>query len=86
MSITLQQLQGEIVEANPTLAGLELSGGESLSALGIDSLTVVAVLVSAAARHGLDLAQLPEEAPPPDLVSDLLLMLRSLPAVPAGAS
>jgi acyl carrier protein len=62
-----------------------VSGDERLSALGVDSLTTINVIVAAAEEFGLALEALTETAAAPVTVTDLTSLLRGIGAPRQGA-
>ena len=70
----VRQIIGSVLRQMPA----ETSGEDQLSALGVDSLTMMNVILAAAEQFGLDLERLEETAAPPVTVDDLLLLLRRL--------
>jgi acyl carrier protein len=54
------------------------SADERLSALGIDSLTTINILLAAAGEFGLDLSRLSADTPIPGVLGDLTTLLASL--------
>ena len=57
---------------------LALNGDDRLAELGIDSLTTLNILMSAAEKFSLDLSRLDETASAPVTVSDVVALLQRL--------
>lgn len=57
-----------------------ISEADHLSELGVDSLTTLNVMLTAAEQFGLDLGQLDEDMPIPGTVGDITTLLQQLQA------
>ncbi|MBP2314305.1 hypothetical protein [Azospirillum soli] len=85
-TVTFDALAELIRRSVTTLpAGHHLSEADQLTDLGIDSLTLLNIIMDAASVHGLDLARLSEDLTPPTTTAGLLDMLNQLVALPAPA-
>lgn len=67
--------------SNSSSVALQSDGTDQLSRLGIDSLSILNILITAAEEFGLDIARLDETMPIPVTVNDVAAILRGLPAV-----